>query len=289
MSLAPSIEIVDPHVHIWDLATGLYPHREQRRRDGDAHAADYLVNDLLRDAGTIRLAKAIHIEAFPTDGLAEAKHVSAIADAAPSGLPQAIIAHADLADPGLDGKLRELAALPRVRGIRHALFRAGETRDLLGDSGWRAGFGMLARHGLSFELQLSPAQAARAARLIAEHPGIPIALNHMGWPMDRDFAGWRAWRGGLRALACLANVSVKVSGPGMFDPSWSVESLRPYAFEALDAFGESRVMFASNFPVDRAWSSYERLWTGFAELTASLPEEQRSRLVRTNAERFYRI
>jgi predicted TIM-barrel fold metal-dependent hydrolase len=286
---APGIEIVDPHIHIWDLATGLYPRREQRRREGDANAVDYLVNDLLHDAGTIRLAKAVHIEAFSTDGLAEAKHVSTIADAAPSGLPQAIIAYADLADPRLDASLRQLTALPRVRGIRQALNRSGETRDLLGEAAWCAGFGLLARHGLSFELQLAPAQAAHAARLIADHPGIPVALNHMGWPKDRDFAGWRAWRGGLRELARLGNVSVKISGPGMFDPSWSVESLKPYAFEALDAFGESRVMFASNFPVDRAWSSYERLWTGFAELTERLSTEQCSRLMRDNAERFYRI
>jgi predicted TIM-barrel fold metal-dependent hydrolase len=236
-----------------------------------------------------RLAKAVHIEAFPTDGLAEVRHVMALANASASDVLRGIVAHADLAAPGVGEQLQQLANFPLVRGVRHALNRSGDTRSLLDEPDWRAGFGLLAQHGLSFELQLSPPQAEKAAELIARHGSIPVALNHMGWPKDRDLQGWRAWRHGLRTLARIDHVWVKISGPGMFDPAWTVESVKPYAFEALEAFGVERAMFASNFPVDRRWSSYARVWESFAEIVASLRADQQSRLLRGNAETFYRI
>ena len=45
------LTIVDPHVHIWDLGTRLYPLRERRRAAGDATVGDYFVADLLHEIG----------------------------------------------------------------------------------------------------------------------------------------------------------------------------------------------------------------------------------------------
>jgi len=75
----------------------------------------------------------------------------------------------------------------------------------------------------------------------------------------------------------------------MFDPGWTVESLRPYVFETLEAFGPDRAMFASNFPVDKAASDYQTLWEAFAAIVATLTESEQAGLMRSNAERFYRI
>ncbi len=286
--VAPLV-VVDPHIHVWDLATGLYPRRAARRDAGDASAGDYLVGDLLRDAGPVILAKAVHVEAFPTDGIAEAAHVDALAAAAPGGLPQGIVANADLASPDAEAVLARLASMPRVRGIRHAVNRADETRDLLRDPVWRDNLGRLANHRLSFDLQLSPSRMPEAAELIARHPGLAVALNHVGWPRERGFAAWREWRTGLRLLAGLPNVHVKISGFGMFEPAWTAESVRPYVFEALDAFGARRAMFASNFPVDRPFRDYPALWRCFAGLIADCDGATRAGLLRANAEAFYRI
>ena len=281
--------VVDPHVHIWDLATGLYPRRARRRDEGDATIGDYFVSDLLRDAGPVVVAKAVHVEAFPTDGVAEVEHVGALADKAPRGLPRAIVANADLASPDIGVILARLAAMPRVRGIRHAINRFDETRDLLRDDAWRDGLGLLAGHGLSFDLQVSPARMDEAADLIARHPGLAVALNHAGWPRERGFQAWRGWRSGLRRLAALPNVWVKISGFGMFEPAWTTESIRPYVYEALDAFGPGRAMFASNFPVDRPFRDYPALWRDFAALVADCDPATRAGMLRANAETFYRI
>ena len=79
-------------------------------------------------------------------------------------------------------------------------------------------------------------------------------------------AGYRAWRDGMRVLAGCRNVAVKISGLAMFDHRWTVESLRPYVLETIDAFGVERAMFASNFPVDRLFGSYTDLWHAYASI-----------------------
>jgi predicted TIM-barrel fold metal-dependent hydrolase len=75
----------------------------------------------------------------------------------------------------------------------------------------------------------------------------------------------------------------------MFERDWTLESIRPYVFEAIDAFGTDRAMFASNFPVDRLARDYPSLWRAFAALVEDLDEASRGRLLRANAEAFYRL
>ena len=48
-------------------------------------------------------------------------------------------------------------------------------------------------------------------------------------------------------------------------------------------------MFASNFPVDSAYGSYDELYTVFDEVTAGLDAAERDLLFAGTAERVYRL
>jgi len=93
----------------------------------------------------------------------------------------------------------------------------------------------------------------------------------------------------LRALAAEPNVSIKISGLGMVDHRWDAASLRPFVREAIEAFGADRAMFASNFPVDRLYSSYAQLYTAFDELTRDASASERGALFGLTARRIYRM
>lgn len=69
---------------------------------------------------------------------------------------------------------------------------------------------------------------------------ILIILNHAGMPVDRDQEGVRRWRQGMLALADVPHVAVKISGLGTVDWNWTVESIRPFVLETIEAF--SRVI-----------------------------------------------
>lgn len=292
------LSIVDPHIHLWDLATGLYPGLEHPS-DGFIGnnapiARSYLPPEFLGEgSGDFRITGAVHVEAFPTDPLAEARHLQGMANAFP--VPLGIVANADLTAPDVEGLLAQLAALPAVRGIRQVVNRHDNpalnyvARDFLDEPAWRAGYGRLAAHGLSFDLQLYPHQVDKAAAIIAAHPDVSVIVNHACMWADRTFDGWRAWKAGLRRLAALPHVSVKISGLGMLDRDWTQGSIRPLVLETIDAFGTERAMFASNFPVDKLFSSFPVLWSAFDAITSDLSKTERAALFCDNAIRAYRL
>ncbi len=297
----PTLRIVDPHVHFWDALQVEYPwlanpkpvwsgdnRRLPRRFDPSA---------LRAAAGTVEVLATVHVEANPADALAEVHWLQAGAAAPGSGgHPQGIVAYADLSRADAPRLLEQLAGCERVRGIRQILnVHADHRFDYVGrhfmrEPLWRRNLALLARHRLSFDLQLYPTQVGDALAVLDETPGVAFIVNHAGMFIDRgSLAGWREWRDGLRALAAREHVGIKLSGFAMFDHDWSLESLRPYVFEAIDAFGPRRCMFASNFPIDGLHGSYESFWSCYAALIAGASPEERADLLARNAMRYYRL
>ena len=145
------------------------------------------------------------------------------------------------------------------------------------------------RFGLSFDLQLYPAQMADAAALAHAYPDVPIILNHAGMPVDRDEEGVRLWHRGMRELAAAPNVVVKISGLDTVDWNWTVETIRPFVLQTIELFGVSRCMFASNFPVDKLYSDFDALYAAFREITKPFSADERRMLFHDNAARYYRL
>ena len=93
----------------------------------------------------------------------------------------------------------------------------------------------------------------------------------------------------MRALARAENIVCKISGLGMYDHSWSTQSIKPWIETCLDAFGVERCMFGSNWPVDRLFSSYGDLFRAYAQVAGTLGPGDTHKLFAGNAERYYRI
>ena len=296
--------IVDAHMHLWDLDKIRYPWLTPPlpvgiTGDVSSIAKTYLLDDYLRDAGgdggKIRVKKVVHVEAGanPADSLKETRWLQSVADA--RGYPHALVAHAELNHPNVEALLAEHAGHRNVRGIRQILNwhtdpkKTYTPRDWLADPAWQRGFALLRKYGLSFDLQIYPAQMQAAAQLASRHPDTPLILNHTGMPVDRDPAGLQAWRTGMQALAQQPNVAVKISGLAMLDWQWSTESLRPFVLQALELFGTDRCLFASNFPVDRLFGGFARQYSAYQALAATLSVTEQARVFASNAERIYRI
>jgi predicted TIM-barrel fold metal-dependent hydrolase len=284
--------VIDPHHHLWDLTRYRYPWLEAR-----PDSSNYLVEDFRADTRNQDLVKSVHLQAEiePSQALAETEWLQGIADA--HGIPNGIVAWAPLQEgAAVEAVLDQHARHRNFRGIRQLLnwdpdpARSQSDRpDYLSDDSWRAGYALLRKYGASYDLQVFPFQMADAARLAGDYPDIPMIVNHTGMPRDRDPAGLQVWRQGMRQLAERPNVSVKISGLGMSEPSWTADSIRPLVLETIDIFGKDRSMFASNFPVDKAFSSYDVLYDAFKSITARFSDSERRALFHDNAERIYRI
>lgn len=297
------MRIVDAHHHLWDLDKIYYPWLSDRIRsvvfgDYSTIRRNYLIPDLVADIAGLNVVKSVHIQAEcdQAQAVEETRWLQSVADSPNTpGFPQAIVAFADLSKPNAASVLDAHLRYANVRGIRQMLHhvRTGDSTvsstEYLRDPVWLGNLELLVARGLSFDLQLFPEQMTEAAEVAAANPALQFILCHTGSPRHRDASGMQLWRDGMRALARQSNVAVKISGLGMYDRAWTIETIRPFVEETILLFGTDRCMFASNFPVDALMSSYAVVWEAFDTITEALSLAQRSRLFAENAERYYHI
>lgn len=296
-----AIPFVDAHMHLWNLDHIRYPwltppfDDEGPNGSAEAIAHDYGVADYRAALARWNVVGAVHIDAGAdaAQALRETEWLEQQADE--TGLPTGIVAYADLADPQADALLARHAAFPRVRGIRqivnwHADGRRTYTpSDMTQGEAWRAGFARLAHHGLSFDLQCYPGQIPGLVPLFAQHPAVPVLVNHLGMPVMSDPEGMSDWRAGMRALAALPHVAVKLSGLGFIWRDWTLERVRPILLEAIDLFGPSRCLFASDAPTDTLFAPIDRYLEAYHAVALGFSDAERRCLFGGNADRLYRL
>ncbi|GAB7547620.1 amidohydrolase family protein [Cupriavidus sp. 8B] len=293
---------IDAHHHFWDLQANPYPWLQGedvkgfRYGDYAALKRNYLPEDFARDTRGFAPARTVHVEAEwaranPVD---ETIWLTALAQRV--GRPCALVAHAQLDRGDVAEILAAQAAFPMVRGIRQkpvtSATRESAARGLRGsmdDERWRQGYALLARHGLSYDLQASWWNLDQAAALARDFPGTQIILNHTGLPSDRSAAGLKGWRDAMAALAAQPNVAVKISGLGLPGRAWTAVDNVPVIREAIAIFGTDRSLFASNYPVDSLVASYETILKGFLKAIEIYPPNEQRKLLHDNAARIYRL
>ena len=291
------IPFIDAHVHLWDLGRIRYPWLRPPFDDSgpngsvEAIASNYLLEDYKRESASWNVAGMVHVDAGADadEALAETDWLQGIADR--EGMPNAIIAYAPLQCPNVHTRLFDQVRRRNVRGIRQIVNwhrdpnRTYTERDLTVDDAWQAGFALLKKHDLSFDLQAYPGQFTALSKLIARHPETPVIINHAGMGVDGD-ADWRA---GMQLMATLPNVSVKISGLGFVWRQLDPEKVRARVLQTIDLFGTARCMFASDFPTDRLFADFDTTMGNYEAAVADFTEAERRALFAGNANRIYRL
>lgn len=298
----PMLPVVDAHHHLCDLQTHYYPWLMDepmwKRVLGDYSAIrrSYLIEDYLAEARPQHIVKSVHLQMGWDfrDPVGETRWIQSIADL--HEFPHGIVGFARLEADDIEQVLDGHCAHRNFRGVRQILnwdpdpVRSFVDRnDYMRDAMWRSGFAQLRARSLSFDLQLYHPQMADAAALARAFPDVQIILNHAGMPLDRDAESLQGWRQAMRALAQAPNVAVKISGLGVGNPGWTVESIRPIVLDTIEAFGIDRCMVASNFPVDRLTGRYADVFESLRTITRDFSAGERRRIFHDNAVRIYRL
>jgi L-fuconolactonase len=274
-------DIVDPHVHHWHLSVNpWYPMLADPAMSAIAH--DYLAADYRADTAGYPVAGIVHISATSKPGayLDEARWLEGLASQ--TGWPAATVGAVDVDKPwpDMEADLSEQAANPRLRGIR-VLFgldpKSGAAAQLVR---W------LEARRLVFDAVAHPGEVAAYLQLLDATPDLVVALEHAGWPDSGDRDHYADWRRGLAALAARPNTYCKISGLAMTLHTLDAVQ-RPWIEGCIDAFGPDRCMFASNFPVDRMFGSFDDLYGTYEQVTADLADDQRAQLFSLTARRVY--
>jgi predicted TIM-barrel fold metal-dependent hydrolase len=289
----PELDFVDAHVHFYDMQhPELYyahwqpgvPHpflgeKIQRLAERNYLAEDYIVET--RDAN---VTKAVHVQAAigSKDPVAETEWLQEAADR--TGFPHGIVAHADLRDPDVERVLERHRRYANMRGIRD--FSHG---DYLVEPDFHRGFALLERYNLVSSMSAQWQDMEKLRDLAGRFPNIVTVVDHTGFPEERSAEYFEKWKRGMAVAAEADNMRCKISGLGMGDNDWTIDSIRPYVLHCIETFGVERCFFATNWPVDWLFSAYDAVVDAYTEIVAGFSLGEQEAMFSKNAEAIYNI
>lgn len=298
IALPPELEWIDSHHHLWDLSRIEYPWllaKGEARFFGqpDPIRNNYLERDYADDTSG-RISRSVHIQVGAREGLEleETGFVNDCSRQSGGNYPAAAVVAVDLGRQGVDKILDAQLAYPVTRGVRHMIGKSAEENPYLPPFEpdiWIENWRLLASRGLSFDLQFTEDQYEKVLAALEQVPALRVAICHLASPWDRSAEGLARWLSWMKRFASLPNTVMKISGLCMYTQRWDEQEFFRWAGAALDVFGAERCMLGSNFPVDRLYVSYDKLFTAWQSLVSSCNPHEAVYLAGRSAEKFYRL
>ncbi len=257
---------------------------------------DYLIQEFIDEATPLGVIGSVYIQVNWPEGkeVAEAEWVQKIALGC--GWPNALVGYVDFSSNRCAKTLKKLAELPLMRGIRQQLhwhknprYKFENRADIMMETQWRTNFALLQDYDWLFELQVFSSQMKNAACLASDFSRIPMVLQHCGMPEDTSAVGMANWLEGMRQLADQPNVHCKFSGLGTFIHENSDDFIGDITGQCLELFGPGRCIFGSNFPIEKIWTSYSDLITGYKKALNNLSQHEQNLIFYSNAKKLYKI
>jgi L-fuconolactonase len=291
--------IIDSHFHIWrqkDQPWLVGPMVPRIFGPYEAIRRDYPIEEFLDDQKASGVAKGVYVQTnwAKEDFEKEVAFVSEVASR--TGWPHAIVGYADMTVDDVRPQLDRLSKYPLLRGVRMQLhwhetpaFRFAASPDLVIDPKVRANVRRLSDYGLSFDLQLFPSQMKDGLQLVGENPDTDFILTHCGMLTADDPATVAEWISSLTTLAEAPNLYAKLSGLGTFVHRNDPSLIALIYHNAIDILGSDRLMFGSNFPIEKLWTSHFGLVAAHRQAAAGFDRKVQSDIFHTSAMRVYRL
>jgi L-fuconolactonase len=273
---------VDSHHHLWDLAV-----RDQPWTDGlPLLQRSFDFSDIRPLLFANHVDRTVVVQTVDVPG--ETPELLALAAREPA--IGGVVGWVDLCSPAVEDQIASLRELPggnHLVGIRHHVQDEPDERWLCRPEVQR-GLRAVGAAGLVNDLVVHHDQLPVVIEAAGALDEVTFVLDHGGKPLIAK-GEVSPWRELMAHTARLPNVAVKLSGlvTEADYELWTVDQLRPYADVILGAFGASRTMWGSDWPVCLLAASYERVVESASQLTASLSPVERDAFFGGTAVEWY--
>ena len=279
-----AMQIVDTHVHLWDLNRLRLPWIQK----DSPLARSFVMKDYQAAIDGLNVVKGVYMEVDvdAADLVAEAEYVLDICRQANTPLVAAVIGGRP-AEADFGKYLQRFRGNKFLKGVRQVLHSASAKQGFCLTPAFVRGVQLLGENNLTFDLCMRPAEIGDAVKLVEACKDTRFILDHCGngpvQAKDRT-----QWQRDMERLAALRNVVCKISGIVVqARERWTADDLAPVINHSLTTFGPDRVMFAGDWPVCTMRATYRQWVEALRTITRSRTAEDNRKLFHDNAVRFY--
>lgn len=274
-------ETIDAHHHLWR-----YNPAEYDWIDGDMQALrrDFLPTDLTAAMASAAVDGTIAVQARQT--LEETRFLLDLADASPA--IRGVVGWAPIAGEDFPACMEEFDGRPKLKGLRHVIQGEKDEHYILRED-FNSGIRTLAGSGLIYEILIFERHLADTIYFVDEHPDQPFVLDHIAKPLIAG-AVLQPWASRMMELGEREHVWCKLSGlvteadwRAKGKSSWTPETLKPYLDVAVEAFGPTRLMAGSDWPVCLLAADYAQWFQLLRDYFAPFTESERTAIFGTTA------
>jgi L-fuconolactonase len=274
--------IIDAHQHFWQLDKP-FKYDWLYAPDKKAICRSYLPADLLTNMQRVGVTHSVFVQT--QHDVEENRWVLRLAEENPFIL--GVVGWVDLASPRVEEQLEEFIDHPKFVGVRHVVQDEPDDDWIVREDVLR-GLKVLEKHEVPYDLLFFTKHLRHAPTVARALPDLPLVIDHLSKP-EIKAKRIDEWRKDLRAAAALPNMHCKLSG--MVTEAdwgkWRPADLKPYVQEALDAFGPSRLMFGSDWPVCELAGSYTHVFHGLIAALGPISDSDLVQILSGTARRFY--
>ena len=200
-----------------------------------------------------------------------------------------VVGWLDLRAADAGNRIEYYSKFEKLKGFRHVL--QGETdRALMLNPQFMNGIRALKRHDLAYDILIFPDQLGYTHEFVKKFEGTRFVVDHIAKP-DIKNKNMDKWELGIKALGRHENVYCKISGmiteADWYD--WVLLDFKPYLDVVFEAFGASRVMFGSDWPVCNVAGGYQQMLSVVKNYIAKLSDDEQARFCGLNAVEFYKL
>ena len=176
-----------------------------------------------------------------------------------------------------------------LKAVRHVIQGEPDPGFILGKQ-FNHGISLLKNYGLAYDILIFEHQLPNAICFVDQHPNQQFVLDHVAKPKIKTnkIADWKK---NIQELAKRENVCCKISGmvTEADYKSWTEEQLQPYFDVVLGAFGPSRLLFGSDWPVCLVATGYAEWLKLVKKIVSGLSTSEQEQIFGKNAIRIYNL
>jgi L-fuconolactonase len=199
-----------------------------------------------------------------------------------------VVGWLDIKSPDFSETLEKYSSHEKLKGLRHIV--QDEPDDFLLQSDFCRGISLLKEYKLTYDILIYERQLPAAVKFVEKFPDQPFVLDHIAKPRIKE-GEVESWKQGIKELVQHPKVYCKLSGMVTEADweNWQEKDFKPYLDIILEAFGEDRLMFGSDWPVCTLAAEYSEVFSIVDEYITSFDAEKRKMILGGTAQQFYNL